>query len=529
MQFRIWFRRASAAQKVSTAAAVALVVALLVWSAVPSPNRSTTLAVAGPGATPAAGAPGGTPARSTTSAGGAGAGSVPAPGAIDTTAGGTAVAGGSSAGGGGAGSPTGGPGTPQPAGGASTTPGSAAPSSGTPASCTKMGSLKVGVVVPEGAGGAINGVIGNPPTSEEEADYAAVLDSVNKAGGVDCYNLVGDYATADLTNPSGAQAGCLKFAQDKVFAVLGGYEPSFTDDCLLQAHLPTIDELPIPSGEAKQFYPYYFSTYPTYEVLYENFVRAANQMGYFGAAKHFAKLGIFYKDCSPEVNRVLLADLAAVGVTGGKVDRYDLGCPGAFSSPAAIQQAVLQFKTDGVTTVTIDNDLPDIQNISNIAASEGFKPAGGWILPDYGGVAITGSRNFHPNAGEFDGAVSITAGQYGAIASNLPETPGTQACDKVMTSHGLPTVYQSGDQFAGSTCSLVWMLVAAIQHAGVTQNGLPAGLQAAKTVQMSFPNGPNDFSAPGTTTGGQFWRPVAYHGGCQCWTVVNPTWSPSFG
>lgn len=384
------------------------------------------------------------------------------------------------------------------------------------------------MVVPEGAGGTINSVIGNPPTSQEEADYAAVIDSVNKSGGVDCYQLAGDYVTADLTNPSGAQAGCLQFAQDKVFAVLGGFLPTFSDDCLLQRHIPTFDELAVPAGEVQRYFPYYLSTYPTTERLYKNFVGATNQMGYFTAGKHFAKLGIFYRDCQPEVNQALLSYLAAVGVAGGKVDRYDLGCPSSFASPAAIQQGVLQFKTDGVTTVTVDNDLPDIQNISKISSAENFRPPGGWVFPDDGVAAITASANFHPDPSEFNGAVTITSGQYGGIDSHLPETTGTQACDKIMTSHGLPTVYQSGDQFAGSTCSLVWMLVAAMQHGGVNQTALVAGLQAAKSVQMSFPNGPNDFSAPGTTTGGEFWRPITYHGSCQCWTVINPAWSPSF-
>jgi hypothetical protein len=72
------------------------------------------------------------------------------------------------------------------------------------------------------------------------------------------------------------------------------------------------------------------------------------------------------------------------------------------------------------------------------------------------------------------------------------------------------------------------MLVAALQHAQVSQTAIVAGLRAARTVQTSFPNGPNDFSAPGTTWGGQFWRADTYHASCQCWIVDSPSWSPSF-
>jgi hypothetical protein len=511
LQFRIWWRRASVSQRLSSVAAGALVLALVVWTAVPSSNpRPASFAIGQARAGSAAAASGAGNAGTASPGGNAPAGSATSA----ATSVGPLALGGSS----GAGLPAGGS---EPAG---TLPGTV----GLPGSpgCSQKGTLKIGVVVPTAAGGTINGVIGSPPTAQEEADYAAVFDSVNKAGGVDCYNLVGDYATADLTNPGSARSGCLQFMQDKVFAVLGGFEPLFSDDCLLQAHIPTFDQLPIPAGVAKRYYPYYFSAYPTYEVLYRNFVDAVNQMGYFGPSKHFAKLGIFYEDCTPEINQALLSDLAAVGVSGSKVVTFDLGCSGAFSSPSAEEQAVLKFKSAGVTTATFDNDIADAQNITNIAASQGFKPA--WILPDYGDVAVTGSANEHPNASEFDGALAITSGQYGAIDSHLPETPGTQACDKVMTSHGLPTVFQSGDQFAGSTCSQVWLLVAALQHAGVSQTALPAGLQAAKTIEVSFPNGPNDFSVAGTTTGGEFWRPDTYHASCQCWMVDNPVWSPSF-
>ncbi|MEM1684709.1 MAG: ADP-ribosylglycohydrolase family protein, partial [Nanopusillaceae archaeon] len=191
-----------------------------------------------------------------------------------------------------------------------------------------------------------------------------------------------------------------------------------------------------------------------------NFVDAVNQMGYFSSAHHFAKLGIFYQDCTPSVQQSLLAALAAVGVSGSRVVSYDLGCSD-LASPAAIEQAVLQFKTDGVTTATISDDLADGQNISDIASSQGFHPQ--WLLPDEGDIAVEGSANEKPNASEFAGAVAITSNQYGAVPANLPLTPGSQACNQIMTSHGLPGVYQSPDAFAGSACSLVWMLVAALQ------------------------------------------------------------------
>jgi Periplasmic binding protein len=515
LQFRIWLRRASATQKLSAFGAGAIALALVVWAAVPTGN---------PGSTPIASGIQGS--SSTVGSGPSGStGSSSARTTMTTLAGAAAAAAasGASAAQGGSGSSA----TTVP--GLGSSPGSFGGSGS--AGCARMGTVKIGVVAPTAAGGSLDAVIGNPPAAQEEGDYAAVIDSVNKAGGVDCNKLVGEYAQADLTNPSGVQQACLQFQQDHVFAVLGGFEPEFSDQCLLNAHIPVIDEVPIPQGDATKYYPYYFSTYPTYERLYKNFVGAVNQMGYFGPSHHFAKLGIFYRDCTSEVNRALISYLAAVGISGSKVVTADLGCPATFASPATIEEDALTFKGDGVTTAIIDNDIPDVQNISNESDKAGFHPA--WILPDYGESATMQSANFHPTpASEMEGAVAITSGQYGAIASHLPESPATVACDKIMTSHGLPTVYQSGDQFAGSTCSLVWMLVTAMKRGGVNPLALVAGLHAAGSTETSFPNGPDNFSAPGTTAGGEYWREIVYHGtsngGCQCFTVVNPTWRPSY-
>ena len=529
LQFRIWFRRASAAQKGSGLLAVAMVVALLVWTAVPS------------------GSPAGSHvgmASSGSSSGSSGGGIVqPAGGAVTTTVASRpspAQAGSSgsppaslpsSGGGGVAQSPSAAP--PATTGGhqapTAASPGqSSQAATSTTQSCTTKGTLKIGVVVPNEAGGQLNPVFGIPTQSQEEADYGAAIDAINKAGGAGCYTLTGEYLGVDGTNPSTAQSDCLTFAQDHVFAVMGGFLPAATDDCLMQHHLPTFEQIPVPAAEVKQYYPYYFSVDPTFEVLYRNFAEAIQKLGYLSSAHHFAKMGVFYRDCIPSVNAAMVSDLAAVGISGSKLVRYDLGCPTPqpYAAPQAVQQAILQFKTEGVTTVTVDNDYEDIQQLSKTAQTQGFHPV--WVIPDTGVSAVSSAPEFQPDPNNFNGALAITPEQYGAIESSLPESAGTQACDKIMASHGLPTVYKSADQYAGSACSLMWMLVAAIQHGGANPAGLAAGLQAARTTQYSFPDGPDDFSAPGTTTGGEFWRPITFSGSCGCWKVQSAAWNPSF-
>jgi hypothetical protein len=419
---------------------------------------------------------------------------------------------------------------PAPATTASTSasaPGSQ-PSSGQ-AGCTGTASpIKIGVVLIEvGSGSAsINGTFGVPSPSQQQADFNAVFDAVNKAGGVLCHPLVGDFQNYDELDSSTAQSACLQFVQDGVFLILGGFLPQASDTCPLQNHVPLFEEIQVPAAAVQQFYPYYFSPSGELQVLLNNFAHAVAGMGYFGPSKGFKKLGILYRDCIPGEYQSLVADVQSSGVAVGAINSFDVGCPSGFTAPTVLEQAVLQFRGAGVTTVA-PIDGPDLQNFTNVAQQQGFHPQ--YLLPDDGTVATSGVATFAPNPQNFNGAVAITASQYGAIAAGLPETAPTKTCDRIMTSHGLPTVYQSSDQFAGSTCSLTWMAQAAIENdPAMARTGLAQGLTRAGSVALSFPDGPNNFAAPRTTYGGQYWRPITFSASCSCWKVISPTFQPSF-
>ena len=199
----------------------------------------------------------------------------------------------------------------------------------------------------------------------------------------------------------------------------------------------------------------------------------------------------------------------------------------SIAPPSTVESAILQFQRDGVTDVTPMNEYEDLQAFTRQANSQGYKPQ--YLVEDDGIVATSSSTTFSPDATNFDGAVGITPYQYAAIATGLPETATTKQCDQIMTSHGLPTVYQSGDQFAGVVCSLAFMLQAGIAHdPTLRQESLAPGLQAAGSVNLSFPDGPNDFKSSGGTFGGEYWRPLVFQASCSCWKVTNPNFSPSF-
>jgi hypothetical protein len=503
LQFRLWLARASAGSKAGTAVGGALVFALLAWIAIPSNSASRSAAVPTGGRTATQSSSPGPPV------GGAGdPGESSGTGTPRATTSGDAAA------------------IPASGGFAS---GQSADASGGAAVCQgNEETITVGVVLIEiGSGGAnLNSTFGIPSASEQQADWNAVFDAVNKTGGAACHPLKGFFQTYNEVDSSTSQAACLEFTQANVFAILGGFLPTSSDVCPLQNHLPVFEETVIPRSDAQQHSPYYFGPSGAIEVVYNNFAHAMAGLGQFDPAKGFTKLGILYNDCIAGVHDVLVASLKSAGLADGQLSNFNLGCPAGFSPPPVLQQAILQFKRDGVTHLATDAGA-DLQNFTKLAQSQGFRPQ--YLIPDTGIVATSGNAAFAPDPANFDGAIAITASQYGAIASGLPKANATLACDQIMTDHQLPDVYSSGVQFAGGVCNVVWTLVAAMVHAPtLSPDALAAGLNAAGSIEYSFPYGPNDFTAPGTTWGGQFWRPLNYSASCACWKVIDSNYQPSF-
>lgn len=514
LEFRLWWRRAPFGRRSATFGAIVIVLGLLAWIAVPSTQNSVLSTGSGSaGGSPSAQGPGASGGVGVGANGNAPGGVASGPSSNSGVAGSTGAAG-------------------APAGGASPgslggpTSGGSIPVTATGTVCGKPQPLSIGVVLINVGG--LNSTVGLPDTGAQQGAWNAMFDSVNKSGGVACHTLVPDFQTYNEFDTTTARTVCLEFVQRKVFAVQSGFLPTATDDCILQNHIPQIEDTAIARSEVEHFYPYYMSASGEIQTIYKNWAHAVEQMGAFDPAKGFKKLGIFYRDCQPDVNAAMLADLAAVGVPSSAIVRYDFGCPANFVAPSAVQQAILQFKAAGVTTATLDNDSADAQTITKTAQAQGFRPH--WVLPDsLGIVATTGSGALSPDPSNFDNALAITAEQYGAENSGIPESATDKACDQIMTSHGQPGIFQSGDKFNGAVCDQMWMLAAALRNAPrLAQDQLVAGLQRAGSVPMAFPVGPNDFTKQGTATGGQFWRAVVFHAACTCWKLVQPQFSPSF-
>jgi hypothetical protein len=204
-----------------------------------------------------------------------------------------------------------------------------------------------------------------------------------------------------------------------------------------------------------------------------------------------------------------------------------VGCPAAFASPSDLEQAILQFQRAGVTNVTTTYFLGDFANFTNLAEQQRFRPQYG--IGDDGTVNISyGSQ--HPDYANIQNAIAVTASRYGEERTpGLSPSAGTARCNAIFRSHGQPPVYGQPIGGGGLVCDELWMFQAAADHAGaLARAGLAAGLQASRSVDFSYPEGPNDFTGPRVTTGGEYWRVDQFQSGCTCWRVVDPAFHPSF-
>jgi hypothetical protein len=522
-QFRLWARRAPIPERAAAVVGAALAVFVVAWLLTPAshPGNRAVGVVAGGSSAQVNGTTGTTVAGSTSAAvdstipevgtggGGATAGAAPAA----STQGPSSSQ--SAAGGGGPGGGSGGQGCVSPP--------------GTDQGVTAT-QIKIAIIIVNIVGPAANGSFGLASASEQQEDYQQVTDAINASGGVACRHLVPQFYTVNPVDQSNLQQTCLQIIQAGVFAVIdyGGYftSPALAN-CYPQNHLPFLSSTLLPVKQRDQFYPYLFGHIGMVDALYHNAIFALHDRGFFDAANGFQKLGIVYRDCVPEVFPEFTGWLNQVGVSSSQIVSYDLGCPSAFAAPSDIEQAILKFQQSGVTHVTESEDQSDFANFTVAAQQQGFHPKYG-IPQD--GIVATSYGSQHPDYTNIAGAIAIEPDTWGEERTpGYVPSAGTAKCNAIFQAQGRPPVYQQPVGTGGSVCSQLWMIQAAINHAPALQrSALAAGLQAAKSSDTSYPVGPNDFSAPHATTGGQFWRVVQFLGSCNCWQVVDPTFHASY-
>ncbi len=513
-EFRLWARRAPTGERAAAAVATIIALALLIWLLAPGPGEKTTGVAAGTSGSGLSGA---------------------APAATDGAGSGSAVTG-ASAGGGAANQPGGSAHAPTGAapnglargGGAAGAGGQGCPPSPAGVAGVTATQMKVAIALTEIIGPAANSVFGIPSSAEQKNDYLAVIDDINRAGGIACRTVTADFYTVNPADQNQMHQQCLAIAASGVYAVLdaGGFAAVTTEPltCFAQKRLPYFGAYLVPAWQAQQFYPYILAV-STYESVYRDTLSGLKSLGFFEPAQNFKKLGYFFHTCDPKRIDVFRRSLQQV-VPDNQVVSYDFGCPTAFASPSDIQQAVLKFRQAGVTHVTEAGAVGDISNFTKVAEQQGFRPKYGF--PDEALVQIS-YGNTRPDPNNMNGAVAITTSRNGENTTpGLPVAPGTVRCSTILAARHLRTPYEEPSG-AGNACSLVWMFQATVNHApSLAPLALGAGLQRTRSVEFSFPQGPNDFTADRTVSGGQFWRPLGFRSDCQCWRVTDPTFRPGF-
>jgi hypothetical protein len=512
LQFRHWVRRGPAAERAVTAVIGAIVLGFVIWAAVPSGS------VAGVGGGPqAVGATG----ASDETAAGAGEKSAAATGdASPTSAPAAAVA--------------------SVAETASSTADGAAPAATQAANpCADLRStdqgvtattINIDVVLFQLAGAASNKFIGVPEPAEQQRDYEAVINSINKAGGIQCRKIAAKYYTGNFLDTSQQHATCLQIVQDKPFAVLDNVALDSTQqgrDCVAENKIPLFDTGAILGSETRgRLFPYLFTIAGQFDVAIRNSIFGAQKLGWY---KGMNKIGILADDCFPEVNAQIVQNLGELGITQKQIVSYVFsGCP-TIPPPQEVEQAVLTFQTSGVTHVLDLSQVPKSGYFSKAAQAQNYHPK--YNVTGGAPSVFDGSSGSSagPDPANFDGAISITELSYGEQNTpGLAHSPATATCNKIMAGAGLQPVEKQGAFFGGSVCNVTWMFQMAADRASpLTRLNLVVGLAKVGPWLQSFPGGSGVFDRPGLVSAGQHWRADIYDGSCPCFRIPDPTWHPS--
>ena len=522
-EFRQWTRDAPVAERARTAVVVGVAVVVLAWALSPSFDGDQDAATATASFDEVAGgdvatkAPGTEPGAS----GGPGTGAgTAAPGQPVGATGPVAGTGGSAqgtdpavAGGGAEAAPT-----PASGGGCTSLPGEA---EGVDAE-----SVTIAVGLTEIAGAAANSLFNLPSPAEQQQGFEAVIAGINAEGGVACRQLRARYHRANPADESQMLRVCLEVAESDVFAMVDtgalGSRPNVVG-CFGQNRIPYFGGFATTEAQRQQYFPYVYGFY-TKELLYQTSAIALRARGFLDPARGFDKLGFLYKSCEKDAIGRFRTWLVEAGVAPSDIVPYDLGCPPAFAAPSDLAQAVLTFRRQGVTHVVTGNIPGDLANFTNIAEQQGFRPR--YAFPDESVISLS-EGNQRPNPDNIDGAVAITLSRQGERDTpGIQPNPGTARCDAYYAAAGQGPVHER-HALAGNTCNQLWMVQAALGRApSLEAAALPEGLQRTGSIDFSFPQGPNDFTAPGTTTGGQFSRVARFDRGCECWLLDQTDFTP---
>jgi hypothetical protein len=387
-------------------------------------------------------------------------------------------------------------------------------------------------VIAISSGSLTNASVGVPSIQEQEADWNLVASNINNSGGAACRKLALKFYNVNPVDAAAAQQSCLTIAASHPFMVLdsGSLTNVGASDCIPTQKVPLMSAY-LTQDKLTKYYPYYLQVGDIPDDALHNGILGLNQLGYFSAAKGFHKLGNLYHTCTPSLETAQLAALKEAGIPDNQIVSFNLGCQGGQpDTPAALEQAVLQFKNAGVTAVT-EAGVGDVGSFTQVAQQQNFKPQ---YLFDDGALPAVGN-NPGPNllnTANVTGAVDIVNTGYGEQTTpGYQPSGGTAKCNAIFAAAGQPTVYQQKDGYGGVVCSYLTFVAALANHATSLQaSALATAMHSIGRLDFSYPAAPIDFSAApaGAVYGVSYWRALQYVTSCKCWQVPDPTFHPPF-
>ena len=409
---------------------------------------------------------------------------------------------------------------------AGTTPGSAAGVAGAsgrsaataPNAATDTTPVKVGFTLFD-VGGASNigFAIAVDPKVERQV-YQAYVDYLNGTGGINGRKIDPVFSTYDLLNQDSQNASCLALTQDaKVFAVIGGYNFTSADECVVQQNKTLM--LNNNSFTTEELYQSgrHVSIYARANRMMAVFARRMAETGQLRGKK----VGIL-DDLGADPNRSVLNALSAeVKANGGNVVRESVLSADLPTGSSQIPVEVSQMHAAGVDTVLlIAFGLFGTQFVQQ-ADSQQWTPAYGaadWQAW-YSNVAVSNMP------ASFAGAYSITSVRTSEERVGIPEPPQAGRCRQIFEQMSKTKLAPRGDDSYGLTmqaCDTLLVFAAAARAAGPTLSpgSFVAGIQRVGTVDSAAWGG--GAFGPGKLDLNDQTRINRWSADCKCWKPTTP-------
>jgi ABC-type branched-subunit amino acid transport system substrate-binding protein len=450
---------------------------------------------------------------------------------------GAAAAPGSVSGGGGAGGSsgslaTGRSGTAGPAtavGTGTETSGGAVATKGITATTVRVGFIAVDQSGAASASSAY-GVPGAVKTGDPRTEINAIVRYINDQGGVAGRKVDHVIEVRDPQNsdPNYGEAMCAKFAQDhKVFAVVTNATLD-AEACYAKNRILLLNDGVMSAKTLSALSPYiWVPGQPTAESGYAALLDSLVAQKWFDGAKKLGFIGREGPVTLEPYRTVVQPRLERLGFPDKEIERLLISENADTSEfQAAVQGAVLKFKTEGVDHVFFmipGGGAPLI--FMNQAQSQAYTPRYAFSSFDTPGFVLQAGAPPTQLRGSLGAGWFMTADVDASRGDPYPSGPAEEQCHKAVQANGdAPPPARAAGFTAAVACDGAFLL----QAAGVgLKDTLSPGTWAAAAERLdtrfqasySLPNGTR--FTPGSRAGGAFYRQLAFVTSCNCFQYVS--------